>query len=73
MLRPEGGGQVQIRMAGDRIQRMGQVGRDRGRMRQQGQTAAFQLGGERGFGQQAVDAEFHESSSVGRASANESV
>ena len=59
MLRTEGGGDLDVAASGQSIERMRQVGRDRSGMRQQGNAPAGKRRPQRGFGDKAVDAEFH--------------
>ena len=59
VLRAEGGGELDVAARGQRIERMGQVCGDRGRMRQQRDALALERRAQGGFGEQAIDAEFH--------------
>ena len=59
MLRAEGGGELDVAAGGERIERMRQVGRDRCGMREQSNAPAFERRPQGGFGDKAVDAEFH--------------
>ena len=59
MLRTEGGRDLDIAAGGQRIERMRQVGRDRSGMREQGDAPAVKRRSQSGFGDKAVDAEFH--------------
>ncbi len=59
MLRPEGGRDPDVAAGGERIERVGQVLRDRRRMRQQGHTPALEWRAQGGLGEEAIDAEFH--------------
>ena len=59
VLRAEGGGELDVAACGQRVERMGQVGRDRSRMGQQRNAPAVKRRAQSGFGDKAVDAEFH--------------
>ena len=59
MLRTERGGELDVAAGGQRIERMRQVGRDRSRMREQGDAPAAQRRAQIGFGDQSIDAKFH--------------
>ena len=58
VLRAEGGGEVEPACR-ERVERMGEVGGDRGRMGEQGDALALERAAQRRLGEQAVDSEFH--------------
>ena len=60
VLRPERGGELHVAARAQRIERMRQVPRDRGRMRKQSDAPAFERRAQCGFGEEPVDAEFHD-------------
>ena len=64
VLRPEGGGQLDVRTGRERVQAVRQIGRDRGRMPQQGHAPPAQIAPQLGLGQQTVDAELHQNLKV---------
>ena len=57
MLRAEGGAQLELGQGGQRVERMRQVGGDRGGVGEQGDALAGQRAAPGGVGEQAVDAE----------------
>ena len=57
VLRAEGGGQFEVGQGGQRVERVGEVGGDRGGMGEQGDAAAGERRAQGGVGEQAVDAE----------------
>ena len=59
MLRTEGGRELDVAARGQRIERVRQVGGDRSGMREQSDAPAVKRRPQRGFGDKAVDAEFH--------------
>jgi hypothetical protein len=59
VLGSDGGGELQIRQGGERVQRMGQVVGHRSGMGQEGDAAAGQRGAQGGVGDEAVEAELH--------------
>src|SRR3546814_17134889 len=60
--RAESGGDVEGVASGQGVERMDEVCRDRGRMREQGDALAFQRGTKARVGEKAIDNEFHGSS-----------
>ena len=65
VLRAERGGELDVAAGGQRIERMGQVARDRGGMGEQRHAPALQRRAQGRVGEQPVDAEFHGASAVG--------
>jgi len=59
VLRSECGGELDVAASRQSVERMRQVRRDRSGMRQQGNAPAGKRRPQRGFGDEAVDAEFH--------------
>ena len=57
VLRAEGGAQLDVGQGGEGVERMRQVGGDRGRVGEQGDALAGQRAAQGGVGEQAVDAE----------------
>ena len=59
MLRAEGGAQIDVGQGHQRVERMGEVGRYRGRVGEQRHAATGQRAAQGGVGEQAVDAELN--------------
>jgi hypothetical protein len=59
VLGPEGGADPEVAAGGERVERMGEVLGHRGRMGEQGDTAAGQWRAQRGVGEEAVEAGLH--------------
>ena len=59
VLRAESGRELEIAKRAERIERMGEVGRHRGGMGEQGHALALERGAKRGIGEETIDAEFH--------------
>ena len=60
VLRTEGGGELHVAARAQRIERVGQVARDGGRMREQRDAPALERRAQFWFGDEPVDAEFHD-------------
>src|SRR5215813_2886047 len=59
MLRTESGGDIDVAASGQRIERVRQVLRDRGRVREQCDAPAAKRRAQSRFGDESIDAKFH--------------
>ncbi len=57
VLRAESGGQADIRQRGQRVERMGQIGGNRGWVSQQGNATTGERAAQIGFGKQSIESE----------------